>query len=180
MSTVVTKAAYARHRGWARSTVTRALARGRLVATDDGRIDLEASDALYASTATHAPRSPGAGDPSPAESADDAAALSGLPSATASRARREHFEAELKELDYRQRIGDLIPRDDCDATLRFAAAALRAQLDVFPDQTAPLVAPVTSLDEVHALLSEACRQVLVDVSESVKRQCAALDKGAGT
>jgi hypothetical protein len=51
---------------------------------------------------------------------------------------------------------------------------VRSQLEVFPDQVAPLVAPVSDLDEVNALLTEHCRQVLTAVAEALERQAAGL------
>jgi hypothetical protein len=65
-----------------------------------------------------------------------------------------------------------------DAALKFVGATVRGLLDVFPDQVAPLVTPVTDLAEVHALLTEACRNVLEDFGAAVKRQQEAL-KGEG-
>ena len=51
---------------------------------------------------------------------------------------------------------------------------MRSLLDVLPDQTAPLVAPVTDPDECHALLIDACRDVLTRLGEAVSREKARL------
>jgi hypothetical protein len=175
--TAMTQAEYARRRGWARSTVTRALHKGRLVKTPDGLIDVEASDTRYQATAVRPAQATGA----TAEATAAEGGVHGLmPSAANSRAKREHYEAEIKALEYRQRVGDLIPREDVDTVLRFVTAAVRSAMDVYPDQVAPLVAPETDLDEVHARLAEACRQVLVDIGDAIRRQHQALPQGSAS
>jgi hypothetical protein len=54
--------------------------------------------------------------------------------------------------------------------MKFLGAALRAAMDVFPDQTAPVLCAVTDLNETHALLTEACRNVLLDIGAAIERQ----------
>jgi hypothetical protein len=58
--------------------------------------------------------------------------------------------------------------------MKFLGAAVRAALDVFPDQTAPILAPTTDLNETHALLTEACRSALYDIGVAIERQHEAL------
>jgi len=92
--------------------------------------------------------------------------------------RRVAALADKEEMERDRLAGDLIAREDVDAAMKFIGASVRGLLDVFPDQVAPLVAPVASMDECHALLTENCRNVLVGLGDAIKRQCATLD-GAG-
>lgn len=87
-----------------------------------------------------------------------------------SEARKSKAQAEQEEMKAAQMRGDLIAREDVDAAMRALGAAIRAALDVLPDQTAPVVAPVTALDEVHAILTEAKNNVLERFGQEVKRQ----------
>lgn len=93
-------------------------------------------------------------------------------------ARKAAAQASQEEMKTAQMRGDLIPREDVEAALRFVGAAIRGALDVLPDQTAPLVAPVTALDEVHAILQDACRNALEGLGQVIARQRDELGKGA--
>lgn len=95
----------------------------------------------------------------------------------AARAVKEKYSALKAKAEYETLIGDLIPREDVDAAMRFIGAAVRAALDVLPDQTAPLVAPITNLAECHETLTDACREALQGIVAAVERQKAEIFKG---
>lgn len=88
----------------------------------------------------------------------------------ASRAVKEKYAALRARAEYEQLIGNLIPREDVEAAMRFIGGAVRAALEVFPDQTAPLVAPVTDLAEVHELLRDRCNEALYGIGDAIERQ----------
>lgn len=177
--TTCTQAEFARLMGVNRSTVTRTWKQaGRLVMVGD-QVDVEASRERIRGTADPtrvdvaerhaAARAPEASAPSAAP-ADDRVGNS----YQAARAIKEKYAALSAKADYERQIAHLIPREDVDAALRHLGAAVRSAMDVFPDQTAPLVAPLVSMDEVHALLAEACRSVLQGIDDALARQQAAL------
>jgi hypothetical protein len=195
--TTATQAEFARLMGVNRSTVTRTWKQAGRLVMDGDLVDVEASRARIKATADptrvdvaerHAEyrgQEVGAGDtapavdptprsPSAAPSAPDAVGNS----YQAARAVKEKYAALKAKADYEQQIAHLIPREDVDAAMRHLGAAVRSAMDVFPDQTAPLVAPVTSMDEVHSLLSEACRSVLEGIDHALARQQAALAGGS--
>lgn len=198
--TIATQAEFARLMGVNRSTVTRTWKQaGRLVMEGD-KVDVEASRARIIATADpqrtdvaerHASARASAVPPAPTPEAQTAQpapekapqsteANAGHPdvlgnSYQAARAVKEKYAALKAKADYEQQIAHLIPREDVDAAMRHLGAAVRSAMDVFPDQTAPLVAPVSSMDEVHSLLSEACRSVLADIDDALARQQAALN-----
>lgn len=92
--------------------------------------------------------------------------------------RKTLAQAEQEEMAAAKARGDLIAREDVDAAMKFVGATLRSLLEVMPDQTAPLVAPVTSLDEVHAILQDQARNLAEQFGAAIARQKDELQKGA--
>lgn len=93
--------------------------------------------------------------------------------------RKESAQADQEEMKAAQMAGNLIAREDVDAAMKFLGAAVRAAMDVFPDQTAPVLCAVTDLNETHALLTEACRNVLHDIGVAIERQQGQLQRNGG-
>jgi len=190
--TIETRAAFARRLDMHKSTVTRLQQAGRIVLTASGLVDVEASLVLiqetkggrddvaarHAAQRTTAKAAPGAsgGDVAPATSEQHPpSALTEASRAKAiAESRRVIAQADKEEMERDRLANELIDRDDVDAAFKFVGATVRSILDVFPDQIAPLVAPVFDLAEVHALLTEACRNALEDFQAALKRQQEAL------
>ncbi len=171
---------------------------GRLVFTKDGRVNAPASEKLIEQTgggrpdvaqrhavartatkATEAKKAQKAGQgilgeeknahaPTAQASAADHERIGN--SMQAARAVKEKYSALKAKAEYETMIGNLVPREDVDAAMRFIGGAVRAAFDVFPDQTSPLVAPVTDLAEIHETLSQACRDALHGIGDAIKRQ----------
>lgn len=197
----LTQAGFAHFMGWHRSTVTRLKQAGRLV-MQGSRVDVAASLARIEETGgmrfdvaeRHASQrlqqetqktavAPSAGvgttegqgaGPNTAPPPD---AVTGERRSDA-QARKEAALADKAEMEVQQMRGNLIPREDVDAALRAFGASVRAKLDVLPDQIAPLVAPVTDMDEVHALLAEHARGILSAVADEMSRAAQAAGQGA--
>ena len=91
--------------------------------------------------------------------------------------RKESAQADQEEMKAAQMAGNLLAREDVDAAMKFLGAAVRAAMEVFPDQTAPLVVASTDMNEIHATLTDACRNVLADIGAAIQRQQAALQNG---
>lgn len=185
--TTESQAAFSRRLGVDRSHITRLKQHGRLVMGEGGGVDVQASlrrivetaggrddvaarwaAARLAETAPAAPAAPprgqGMGEAAIGETRADA------------QARKEAAAADLLEIELAQKRGNLIPKEDVDAALKTFAAAMRAGLEVLPDAVSPLVAPVSSLDEVHAVLAEASRGLLSVVADQLARTEAELRK----
>jgi hypothetical protein len=86
------------------------------------------------------------------------------------RAVKEKYAALTAKAEYEALIGNLIPREDVDAALRFVGATVRSLMDVFPDQNAPVLCAVSDIHEVHAQLTDACREVLAQLGAAIDRQ----------
>jgi hypothetical protein len=201
---VCTQAEFAARQGWHRSTVTRLKQARRLVMLGK-RVDVAASLVLIEETGgmrfdvaeRHAANraqlsvqqepqktavAPSAGS---GECEGQGAASSTAPAPDApmgerrsdAQARKEAALADKAEMEVQQMRGELIPKGDVDAALRAFGASVRAKLDVLADQIAPLVAPVTDMDEVHALLAEHCRSILSAVADDMGRAAQAAGQG---
>ena len=205
---VCTQAEFAAAQGWHRSTVTRLKQAGRLVMqgrmvevaasvarieeTGGMRFDVAERHAANRAQPVTQPAQPDAEKTAQAPLAgvgegtgpgDGAIAAPASGSGTGERrsdaqARKEAALADLAEMDVQQKRGNLIPKDDVDAALRSFATSVRARLDVLPDQLAPLLAPVSDLDEIHALLAEHCRSILAAAADDMGRAAMAAGQGA--
>lgn len=184
--TTESRAAFARRLGVNRSTVTRWAETGRVVLAGDA-VEIAASlqklkdtggarpDVAERHAAGRAAAKVGAGDTPPvAPPRETTSGDSVGNSYQTARAVKEKYNALQAKLDYERQLGNLIPKEDVDLALATMGAAVRSRLDVLADQIAPIVAPVTDLNEVHALLSEQHRLVLAGIADDLQRQEAAL------
>lgn len=188
MTSAVSQAEFARQIGVDRAHVTRLKQAGRLVMTEDGKVDVEASRSRIAATADpnrddvaarHAAGrdskvSPRDTAPPPATPAPEDKVGN---SYQAARAVKEKYLALDAKIDYEKKVGNLIPKEDVDAALKAMGAAVRSAMEIFPDQVAPIVAPVLDLEEVHNLLAQSCRDVLAGIEHSLARYQAELPGG---
>lgn len=185
------RADFARRQGVNRSTVTRWAETGRIVLAGDG-VDVEASLRRLAETAGARPdvadrhaaarggALPTAAAGSPPPSAPSSAQDDRIGNSyQAARAVKEKYAALKAKADYETQIGNLIRREDVEAAFRAVGGAVRAALDVMPDQVAPVIAPVTDLEDAHALLTEAGRSILNGVHDAIKRAQAELRQTEG-
>jgi uncharacterized protein with PIN domain len=75
-------------------------------------------------------------------------------SLTASRAEREHYQAQSAKLDYEQRIGSLLPAEEVLAAERRKNETIRTMLRRLPRSLAPSLARITDPGEVEQRLGE--------------------------
>ena len=195
-ATTLGKKEFAAYLGQAPSHVTKLIKDGRVVLTGQGRtarVKVAESVALMEQTGgsrpdvahrhsqqrasnakpqhsqgSHANRA-GKIDPSAFVQSDGGADRIGSSYQTA-RAVKEKYAALTAKAEYETLIGNLIPREDVDAALRFVGATVRSLMDVFPDQNAPVLCAVADIHEVHAHLADACREVLAQLGAAIDRQ----------
>lgn len=86
------------------------------------------------------------------------------------RGEREKYAALTARAQYATLISGLIPREDVDACLRFVETAICSLMNKFPEQNAPALSAVSDIHETHALLTDACRNVLDDLGKAIERQ----------
>lgn len=179
--TTMNQVEFARHIGVAKSYVTALKKAGRLVMTDTGLVEVEASIALIAKTADPnrddvaqrhaAQRETPAAPPPAADSAHDKIGNS----YQAARAVKEKYAALNAKLDYEKNSGDLIPKADVDFVLNDYGATLRGMMENLADRLAPVVYPLTTLEDTHAALEEAATAILAEISDAMHRR----SEGAG-
>ena len=187
-SVAITRKQYAEHRGCSPSYITYLGKHGRLVLDADGKVMVKETDQMVANTGgdrqdVSIRHAAGRASKKSRDAAEDrqreAPAFSGEQignSIAASRAIKEKYAVLTAKVDYETKLGYLIPREDVDAAMRFIGAAVRSALDVLPDQTAPLVAPVTDLAEIHEALTDACRNALNSIGHTIERHQSEISK----
>ena len=180
MTELVSKREFATRIGQSPSYVTQLLHDGRLILEGSGRsAKVKVSESLKRIEQT------GGGRPDVAarharNRANGGASDSGIEddgsNYQAARAVKEKYAALTAKAEYKTLIGNLIPRDDVDSVLRFVGAQVRSLMDVFPDQQAPILCAVSDIHEVQALLTDACRTVLLDIGQAIERQLRTVTK----
>lgn len=187
---ILTKSEFADYLGLVPSYITALVKAGRIVLDGEGRsARVKVAESLAMIESTHGGRFDVARRHAAARRRAPNEALAGttpaLPKENAAKrdsespeseklvdakTRKESAQADQEEMKAAQMAGNLIARDDVEAAMKFIGAAVRAAMEVFPDQNAPVLCAVTDLNETHALLTEACRNVLLDVGAAVERQ----------
>ncbi|NVZ10090.1 hypothetical protein HW932_12550 [Allochromatium humboldtianum] len=175
--------AYARHRGVALSAVQKAIASGRIQVEADGRIDQNKADAQWDRHTRMAqpttpkvvtqqvvtPRvvsteRPAAPPTPPAASSDDARGVD----YHKARAVRETYSARLAKLEFEERTGKLISKDEVDIKYFQLARQLRDRMQQIPRKVAPeIVALVVADPDVRGvtdILDVAIREALEDLA----------------
>ena len=173
--------AYARHRGVALSAVQKAIASGRIHPEPDGSIDPIKADAQWdRHTRTAQPTTPRvttARPPPIAQHASQPAAPPPMPQASddargvdyhKARAVRETYSARLAKLEFEERTGKLISKDEVDIKYFQLARQLRDRMQQIPRKVAPeIVALVVADPDVRGvtdILDVAIREALEDLA----------------
>jgi len=178
--TTATQSEFAKRMGYAKSTVTKMKQEGRLVMTEAGLVDIEASvariDALASPSAHHRAHALQLGEARDAKQngTPEKAPAEGIEALNlrlkkAEADKREH-EADIARMDREFKAGNLLAKDDVDFALADFGATLRGLMENMADRLAPTVAPLQSLEETHAALSEAAQDVLSAMYDAMHRR----------
>lgn len=176
----LTRAAFARLIGVDRSHVHRLEAAGRLVLSADGkRVLVDESRSRIEQTSDPGRddvrqrwadyRSGAATEKATAAPPDtDTGQAQGVGrNYAAARAVKERYLALSAKLEYERALGKTVDADDVRKAAADAGAMLRALLENWPDQMAPVLAPVTDIDEVRRLLDDAVETVLGQLADAL-------------
>lgn len=85
-------------------------------------------------------------------------------------ARIKAAEAEIREMERDRTAGKLIDKEVVDFVLNDFGATLRSTMESFAGRMAPVVFPLTTLEDTHAALEEAAERVLEEISDAMKRR----------
>ena len=80
------------------------------------------------------------------------------------RAKREHHNAQIAEMESRRMAGELAEVSDFDATLQKLAANVRSKFVSLPSKLAPSLVGLESVAEIEAELSRAVYEALAELS----------------
>ena len=161
---------YARHRGVALSAVQKAIESKRISALQDGQIESEIADAEWARNT--APR-PGVADKrtpqrsTQAHASESAPRLDGGGALEYSRARavRENYLARLAKIEFEERSGKLVSRDEIEVAAFNRYRTFRDGMLNIPDRLAAVLASETDPVRVFELLSAEIRKALLEVAD---------------
>lgn len=178
--TAETQSDFARRLGVAKSYITKLKQEGRVVMTDDGKVDVEASlkklgelaspsahhraHALQLEEARTTPKTP---PPDPAARENLETLNLRLKKAEADK--REH-EADISRMDREQKAGTLLAKEDVDFALDHFGATLRGLLENYADRLAPVIQPLQTLEETHAALSDAAQYILQNMHDAMQHK----------
>ena len=177
--TVISKTEFAARRGWAKSYVSKLANQDRLVLTEDGKVELEATEALLAESAdpskaavtarhqqdriqrgVHSQLSPGVEPTSTAAPQPAISPASKLPDFQKARAHREYYLAQLAEAEFHKVQGSQVQLEAVKTGAFNAGRLLRDQLLGMPPQLAPELAAMTDPWEIERRLTDAIRASL--------------------
>ena len=153
----VSQRAYARHRGISLAAVQKAIKAGRIRTTADGKIDAELADQEWERNTNYG-ASPATGE----------ASVSG-PSYAQSRAIREAYLARLAKIEYEERLGKLINRDEVQVAAFNKFRVFRDGMLNIPDRVAAVLAAETDTRKVHESLTVEIRKALNEFADGRNR-----------
>lgn len=197
--TLETRAAFAARLGMTRQRVHQLIQEGRVVLTDDGWIDVEASLARIHDTESPLPLHEGRRQAHAEARAEAQAATtastpeppadSPLPDEVQRRTklavmRNQEAAAALKAEEHRRLIGESLDRADTVAAFQAAYAQLRDALEALADRLTPqALAAAPDAHKVHAAIADAVHDLLTEHHADVRRRIAAIedpDRDPGT
>lgn len=179
--THLTKSEFAARHGWSKSYVSKLAKQERLVLTDDGKVDVEATELLLAESAdpskaavaarheenrverdVRSQLQPGLGplavpqpDPPPG----------GAHNFQKAKAHREYYLAQLAEAEFNKVQGSLVERKAVEDAAYMAGRMLRDQLFGLAPQLAAELVGMSDPWEIEKHLAGAFRRVLTEVSK---------------
>jgi hypothetical protein len=155
--------AYARHRKETGlpsvdpMSVEKAIKSGRITRDPDGEIDFEKADRDWEQNTR------------PAMSPDED--NGGLAQYSKARAIREYYQASLAKIEYEQKVGKLLPKDEVQAAAFNTFRQFREQLMNIPDRVAAIIAAETGMDtkKVQEILTAEVRHALNEFADPPNR-----------
>ena len=153
---------YAKHRGVALSAVQKAIQTSRISTLPDGQIDPAVADVEWErNTKPYAPAVSRRIDQD-----EDEGGGFGASQYTKARAIREHYQARLAKLDYEERIGKLISKDEVQVASFNKFRQFRDNLLNIPDRLSAMLAAESEAAAVHQILTSEIRKALNDFSDA--------------
>jgi pyruvate/2-oxoglutarate dehydrogenase complex dihydrolipoamide acyltransferase (E2) component len=165
---LISQRAYAKHRGVSLAAVQKAIKAGRIRTAADGKIDAAQADADWERN-TGPRQQPGktASSPASPKSAPPPAAEpmpGGLDYARA-RAVRENYMARLAKIDFEERSGKLVSRDEVQVAAFNKFRTFRDGMLNIPDRVSAMLAAESDASKVHGSLTTEIRKALLEFAD---------------
>lgn len=173
----LSKSEFAARKGWSKPYVSKLGKQGRLVLTDDGKVDVAATEALLADSAD--PSKAGVAERHQRERTEKGVGVYIAPTAPPlddpqappggfnfqnSRAQREFYLAVLAENEARKSSGELVARQAVENAAFATGRQLRDLILGLPKQISPALAAITDPWELERELVAHLRRVLEDAN----------------
>lgn len=147
--------AYARHRGVSHASVQKAIETGRITTLANGQIDPAVADREWEQNTRYS------------ASRDDDGETFGASQYTKARAVREHYQARLAKIEYEERVGSLVSKDEVQvAAFNLGRQARDAMLNI-PGRLAAQLAAETDEAKCYEFLDNEIRKALNGFAESI-------------
>ena len=172
---VVSLRAYAKHRGVTLKAVQKAIQSGRIRTTSDGKIDVDQADADWVRNT--GPRQATIATSSPAPRRAQTQAETPLPEPAAAgpldyaraRAVRENYLARLAKIEFEERSGKLVSRDEVQVAAFNKFRTFRDGMLNIPDRVAAVLAAESDPARVHEILATEIRKALLEFADGANR-----------
>ena len=156
---------YARHRGVALSAVQKAIQSNRISTLPDGRVDSEIADAEWARNTAPRPDNKASQADAPRSTTEPALKLDGGLEYARARAVRENYMARLAKIEFEERSGKLVSRDEVEIAAFNRFRTFRDGMLNIPDRLAAVLAAETDPARVFELLSTEIRKALMEAAK---------------
>ncbi len=172
MAEPISQSEYARRKDVSRQYVNKLVQQGKIPTDEKKRIDPDVADSVLAQLADPARRlNDDENDPIPAEGFDAADAgepqTNGHTSFAKFRSAREAYQAKLAQLDYEERAGKLVKKEEVEREAFDISRLLRDIFLSIPQEVAGTVVGMTDEKEIAKFLRLKIRDALMEASNDV-------------
>ncbi|CAH1387978.1 hypothetical protein [Candidatus Nitrotoga sp. M5] len=87
-----------------------------------------------------------------------------------SEARIKTAQADQEEMARDKMAGNLIAKEDVDFVLRDFGTTLSSHLENLADRLAPIVYPITTLNDTHTAIREMAQEIQLEMAETMQRR----------
>jgi hypothetical protein len=168
---IMTLRAYARYRDVSLFAVQKAIETGRISMDPDGRIDSEIADREWEENTRSRTSGIATGDPE-----SNNGSVQGGSQYAQARAQREHYAALLAKLEYEERAGRLVRKDQVEEAAFRTFRDFRDRMQDIPDRLSAILGAKTDPAEIHQILSAEIRTALNDFADQPSVQSKVLDQ----
>ncbi len=164
---IMSQRAYARQRGVAVYAVQVAIKTGRISTTPDGQVDSDVADREWAAnTRKDPPKVKVNSRRQPDDDADPSGDSFGVSQYTKARAVREHYLARLAKLEFEEKVGSLVSRDEVRVAAYNTFRQYRDHILSIPDRIAAMLAAESDEAKCYQILSGEIRKALNEFADS--------------